>query len=49
MIDVLYAALIVGIVLIEAVLLYLGYGYVEDLVAPVVFRLLAGDRPSGAP
>lgn len=32
------AAIVVGIVLLEAVLLYVGYGYLEDRAAPRVIE-----------
>ena len=40
MIEVAQAALIVGLVLIEAVVLYAGYGYIEERVAPSVMGKL---------
>jgi hypothetical protein len=41
------AAVLVGIVLLEAVLLYVGYGTLERLVGPVVTRVLKGDCAVG--
>lgn len=37
------AVALVGIVLAEAILLYVGYGTLERLVGPVVTRILRGD------
>lgn len=34
------AALVVGLVLLEAVLLYVGYGYLEDRAAPRVIQTI---------
>ena len=36
----LQAALVVGVVLVEAVLLYVGYGYLEDWAAPRVIETI---------
>lgn len=35
------AVLLIGIVLIEAVVLYVGYGYVEQLVGPPLLETIA--------
>ena len=40
MIEVGQAALIVALVLIEAVVLYVGYGYLEEQVGPTVLSTL---------
>jgi len=34
------AAAVIGVVLVEAVLLYAGYGVLEDAIGPTVFRRL---------
>ena len=38
------AALLVGVVLVEAIGLYVGYGIVERRVAPAVFEAIANAR-----
>lgn len=37
------AALLIGIVLVEAMLLYVGYGALERLLGPSITRLLRGE------
>jgi hypothetical protein len=37
------AALLIGIVLVEAMLLYVGYGALEQLLGPTITRLLRGE------
>jgi hypothetical protein len=37
------AAVLIGIVLIEAILLYIGYGALERLVGPAITDILRGD------
>jgi len=37
------AALVIGVVLVEALVLYVGYGYLERLVGPRLVAALRGD------
>jgi hypothetical protein len=37
------AALLVGIVLVEALLLYVGYGTLERLLGPAITKILRGE------
>ncbi|WP_191965827.1 MULTISPECIES: hypothetical protein [Haloferax] len=37
------AAALVGIVLVEAMVLYVGYGALESVLGPTVLKLLGGD------
>ncbi|AHG03800.1 hypothetical protein HALDL1_09430 [Halobacterium sp. DL1] len=37
------AALVVGVVLVEAILLYVGYGAMERLLGPTLVRALGGE------
>ncbi|MCU4719187.1 DUF7512 family protein [Halapricum hydrolyticum] len=37
------AAVLIGIVLLEAIVLYVGYGALEQLLGPRIARLLRGD------
>lgn len=37
------AAILIGIVLVEALLLYVGYGALEKLFGPRIARMLRGD------
>ena len=37
------AALVIGVVLVEALVLYVGYGVLESAVEPLVEKFLAGD------
>ncbi|MFC7081323.1 DUF7512 family protein [Halorussus caseinilyticus] len=37
------AALLIGVVLLEAIVLYVGYGAAERLLGPTVTELLRGD------
>lgn len=36
------AALVIGAILLEAILLYVGYGAIERLVGPLIMRALLG-------
>ncbi|WP_256289261.1 DUF7512 family protein [Halobellus inordinatus] len=37
------AAILIGIVLVEALLLYVGYGVLESVLGPTIARALRGD------
>ncbi|WP_415383418.1 hypothetical protein [Halosimplex sp. TS25] len=37
------AALVIGVVLLEAIVLYVGYGLLERLVGPALVEALRGD------
>lgn len=37
------AALLIGLVLLEALVLYVGYGALEELLGPTITRLLRGN------
>ena len=37
------AAVIIGVVLVEAILLYVGYGALESLLGPTITNVLRGD------
>jgi hypothetical protein len=38
-------ALLIGTILLEAIVLYVGYGGLERLVGPCLMRLLVGGEP----